>query len=157
YLTLRERYDEALATLEQARTLADEDERDPIAHQQILVLLMGDRLEEAFASLRARATALDADISDWGALVVNYLRHNRLDEAVGALQEAEAWVAQQIQQEDLDDESIGEFQAYLTDLRADLAIKQQNWDEAEALYAKAAEQNALYKQNAHIFYIRLIQ
>ena len=157
YLTLRERYDEALAILEQAKALADEDGQAAIAHQQILVLLIGEQLEEAFAKLRAQATAEDADISDWGALVVQYLRYNQLEKAATTLAEAVAWVDAQVEQDGLDDESITEYQAYITDLRADLAIKQQAWDEAEMFYAAASKQNALYKQNTHLFYMRLLQ
>ncbi len=157
YLTLRERYAEALAILEQAKALADAEGQAAIAHQQILVLLMGEQLAEAFAKLRAQATAEDADISDWGALVVQYLRYNRLEEAASTLEEAAAWADEQVQQGEVDDESATEYQAYITDLRADLAIKQQAWDEAETLYAAATEQNALYKQNSHLFYMRLLQ
>lgn len=157
YLTLRERYDEALAVLEQAKALADEEAQDPIAYQQTLVLLMAERTDEAFAHLRAAATAPEADIADWGSLVMQYLRRNRVDEAAHAIEEAAAWVDSQLQEAELDDESVKEYRGYIADLRADLAVKQGAWDEAEAHYAKAIEENALYKQNIHLFYMRLLQ
>lgn len=157
YYTLRERYAEALATLDQAKALADEEGQDAIAYQQVLVLLMAERLDEAFAHLHTQATAVDADIADWGSLVMQYLRHDRLEEATRAMEEATVWVDAQEQGGELNDASVGEYRGYLADLRADLALRHQAWDEAEALYATAIAQNALYKQNIHLFYMRLLQ
>ncbi|MEZ4733211.1 MAG: hypothetical protein R3E79_39450 [Caldilineaceae bacterium] len=157
YLTLRERYDEALATLEEAKALADEEGQDAIAYQKTLILLMTERLEEAFAQLRNAATAPDADIADWGALVLQYLRHDRLDDATRTIEEAAAWVETQVQDGELDDETVGEYHGYIADLRADLAVQQGDWDAAEAHYAAAIEQSPLYKQNSHLFYMRLLQ
>ena len=157
YLTLRERYDEALAVLDEAHTAADEEGQDAIAYQKVLVLLMAERLEEAFAHLRTAATALTADISDWGALTLQYLRHNRLAEAASTLEEATAWAEAQISGGEVDDETAGEYRGYIADLRADLSIQQGNWDEAAAYYTVALEQDPLYKQNSHLFYMRLLQ
>lgn len=157
YLTMRERYAEALAVLDQTKALANEEAQGPIAYQQTLILFMAERVDEAFAHLRAAAMAPDADIADWGSLVMQYLRRNRVEEAAHAIEEAAAWVAVQMQEAALDDESVKEYHGYIADLRADLAVKQQAWDEAEAQYAKAIEENALYKQNIHLFYMRLLQ
>lgn len=157
YLTLRERYAEALAVLDEAHALADEEGRDAIAYQKVMVLLMAERLEEAFAQLHTAATALTADIADWGALVMQYLRHGRLEEAARALEEAAAWVDAQEQSGEIDDADLGEDYGYVADLRADLAIQQGDWDAAEAHYAKAMAGDALYKQNIHLFYMRLLQ
>ena len=157
YLTLRERYEEALAVLDEAHSAADEEGQDAIAYQKVLVLLMAERLEDAFAHLRTAATALTADIADWGALVMQYLRHNRLAEATNAIEEATAWAEAQIRGGEVDDETAGEYHGYIADLRADLAIQQGNGDEAEAYYAVALEKDPLYKQNIHLFYMRLLQ
>lgn len=157
YLTMRERYAEALAVLDQTKALANEEAQGPIAYQQTLILFMAERVDEAFAHLRAAAMAPDADIADWGSLVMQYLRRNRVEEAAHAIEEAAAWVAVQMQEAALDDESVKEYHGYIADLRADLAVKQQAWDEAETQYAKAIEENALYKQNIHLFYMRLLQ
>jgi len=157
YLTLRERYDEALAVLDEANALSDEEGKGAIAYQKTLILLMTERLDEAFAQLRAKATAPDADIADWGALVLQYLRHDRLDDAARTIEETAAWVEAQVQDEELDDETVNEYRGYIADLRADLAIQQGAWDEAEAHYAAAIEHSPLYKQNSHLFYMRLLQ
>lgn len=157
YLTLRERYDEALAVLDEAHAVADEEGQDAIAYQKVLVLLMAERTEEALAELRAAATAVTADIADWGALVLQYLRRQRLTEATSALEEAAAWAEAQISGGEVDDETVHEYRGYIADLRADLAIEQGNWEEAEAYYKAAIEVDPLYKQNLHLFYMRLIQ
>lgn len=157
YLTLRERYEEALTVIDEAHALADEEGQDAIAYQKVLVLLMAERLDEAFSHLRAAATAVTADIADWGALAMQYLRHGRLTEAAGAIEEAAAWAEAQISGGETDDENGGEYRGYIADLRADLAIQQGNWDEAEAFYAQAIEADKLYKQNIHLFYMRLLQ
>lgn len=157
YLTLRERYDEALTVIDEAHALADEEGQDAIAYQKVLVLLMAERLDEAFSHLRAAATALTADIADWGALAMQYLRHGRLTEATGAIEEAATWAEAQISGGETDDGNGGEYRGYIADLRADLAIQQGNWDEAEAFYAQAIEADKLYKQNIHLFYMRLLQ
>ncbi|MBX3010507.1 MAG: hypothetical protein KF832_03330 [Caldilineaceae bacterium] len=158
YLTLRERYDEALAVLEQAKTLVqEEEEKDAIAYQQTMVLLMAGRTDEALAQLQAQATAVDADIADWGALVLQYLRNNRIREAETAMADATAWVTAKLAGDELDDESTKEYQSYLSDLRADLSMQKGEWDEAEAYYKAAIQQDALYKQNVHLFYMRLMQ
>ena len=157
YLTLRERYDEALAVLEIIKALADTDGKSGITNQQIRVLLMAERPDEAFVNLHEAALAPGADISDWGALVMQYLRYHRLEEATHTLEEATAWMEAQRQEEELDDESLGEYRGYLADLRADLAIAQEAWDEAETHYAEAIKHNTLYQQNIHLFYMRLLQ
>lgn len=157
YLTLRERYDEALAVLAEAHSLADEEGQDAIAYQKVLVLLMAERLEEAFAQLRTAATAITADISDWGALVMQYLRHSRLAEATSTIEEAAAWADGQISGGEADEETAKEYRGYIADLRADLAIQQGNWDEAEAYYKAALDADPLYRQNIHLFYMRLLQ
>lgn len=157
YLTLRERYNEALVVLDQAKALADEEGRDAMAYQQVMVLLMAEQTDEAFAQLRAQATSVDADISDWGALVLQYLRHHRVEEATQTLAEATAWVEAKVAGDELDDESVKEYQGYLADLYTELAIQQHAWNEAEAHYAAAVERDPLYKQNIHLFYMRLLQ
>ena len=157
YLTMRERYDEALAALHDAEALAEEGAENALHYQQIQILLMAERVEEAMSRLHAIATAPTADISDWGALVTQYIRLKRLDEAASTIEEATAWVAAQEQNEELDDESAPEYRSYLADMRSDLAMARGEWEEAEALYQQAIAQNPLYKQNLHLHYMRLLQ
>lgn len=157
YLTMRERYDEALAILTDAESLVEEAAVNALRYQQIQILLMAERTEEAVSRLRAIATAADADISDWGALATQYIRLQRLDEAERTIAEATAWVEAQETSDELDDESREEYHSYLADLRSDLAMAQGKWEEAEAFYVQALVQNPLYKQNLHLHYMRLLQ
>ncbi len=157
YLTMRERYDDALAVLTDAESLVEETAVNALRYQQIQILLMAERTEEAVSRLHAIATAPDADISDWGALATQYIRLQRLDEAERTIAEATAWVEAQEESDELDDESTEEYHSYLADLRSDLAMAQGKWEEAEALYTQALVQNPLYKQNLHLHYMRLLQ
>jgi len=157
YLTMRERYDEALAILTDAESLVEEAAVNALRYQQIQILLMAERTEEAVSRLRAIATAADADISDWGALATQYIRLQRLDEAERTIAEATVWVETQETSDELDDESREEYHSYLADLRSDLAMAQGKWEEAEAFYVQALVQNPLYKQNLHLHYMRLLQ
>jgi len=157
YLTMRERYDEALAILTDAESLVEEAAVNALRYQQIQILLMAERTEEAVSRLRAIATDADADISDWGALATQYIRLQRLDEAERTIAEATVWVETQETSDELDDESREEYHSYLADLRSDLAMAQGKWEEAEAFYVQALVQNPLYKQNLHLHYMRLLQ
>lgn len=157
YFTMRERYDEALAVLTDFESLVEESAVNAVRYQQIQVLLVAERLEEAVSRLHAIATAPEADISDWGALLIQYIRMGKLAEAAQTIEEATVWVAAQEQDDDLDDEEKPEYHSYLADMRSDLAMAQGQWEEAEAFFQQAMAQNPLYKQNIHLHYTRLLR
>ncbi|MCE7987646.1 MAG: hypothetical protein DYG89_41305 [Caldilinea sp. CFX5] len=157
YLTMRERYDEALAILSDFESLVEESSVSAVRYQQIQVLSMAERVEEAVSCLRAIAAAPDADISDWGALLTQYLRIDKLAEAAQTIEEATAWVNAQEQSDALDEEERPEYHSYLANMRSDLAMAQGQWAEAEAFFEQAMAQNPLYKQNLHLYYTRLLR
>jgi tetratricopeptide (TPR) repeat protein len=157
YCCMRERYDEAIALLSDFASLVEESAVNAVRYQQIQVLLLAERTEEAVSRLRAIATAPEADISDWGALLIQSIRLGKLAEAAQTIDEATAWVAAQEADDALDDEERPEYHSYLADMRADLALAQGQWEEAEVFFQQAMAQNPLYQQNVHLHYTRLLR
>lgn len=157
YLTLREHYDEALAALAKLHEIGDTHDRDFAIFQRARVLFMADRVDEAFADLEARARDEDADVADWGQLVMSNLRYHRVDAAAAALAEAEAWTAEQAKLEILGPEELREWRGYLATLRADVAMRRGEWDAVMGHFADALAADPMYRQNLHLFYTALMQ
>lgn len=157
YLTFRQRYDDALETLADLHRAGDEHDQAFAEYQRIRVLLMADRMEEAFTELQTRTKTTSADIADWGQLVITYLRHSRLADAVNAVSAAESWLAEQQSTGALDNETLAEAEGYLATLQADVAMRQDDWDTVNEHFARALAMDPLYRQNLHLFYTSLLQ
>jgi tetratricopeptide (TPR) repeat protein len=157
YLTLREHYDEALATLATLHDIGDSHDRAFTSFQRILVLFMADRTEQAFGELEARVHDDDADIADWGQLVMSNLRYRRLDEAAQALAAAQAWTDEQSELELISAEETREWRGYLATLYADVAMRRGEWDAAMGHFDEALAADPMYGKNLHLFYTTLMQ
>ncbi|MEZ4866146.1 MAG: hypothetical protein R3C14_32820 [Caldilineaceae bacterium] len=157
YLTLRDRYDQALALLDRAEAVATEEERAAFRHHRVLILLMAERFPDAFTLQREIATAPQADIGDWGFLVMKYLEHHRDAEAAQTLREAEEWLDHATVQGKVSPEEIDEQRAYLADLQVDLAIQQEAWEEMMRYFEEAAALHPIYREQIHLLYSRLFQ
>lgn len=157
YLTLRERYDDALAMLAQLETYGDEHEQAYAQFQRAMVLFMAERNDEAIAAVRTRVESDDADISDWGQLVISHLRLQQIEQAHAALAEAEAWMQQEFALEIVSPEEQPEWRAYVETLRADVALREEQWEEAAGYFDKAIAIDNMYAKNMHLFYTSLIQ
>lgn len=157
YLTLRGRYDDALAMLTQLETHGDEHEQAYAQFQRAMVLFMAERNDEAIEAVRVRTTSDDADISDWGQLVISHLRLQQIEEADAALAEAEQWMQREFTLGVIGPEEQPEWLAYVETLRADVALRKQAWDEAAAYFDKAIAIDGMYAKNMHLFYTSLLQ
>lgn len=157
YLTLRSRYDEALEILALLATVGNAEDSLYAQFQRGLVLFIAERDEEAFALLRQQVAAPTADIADWGHIVINYLRRNRIAEARQAIDEAIAWVDSRYAHGMVTAEELPQWRGYIASLRADVAIKEGNWTSATIHYEQAMAADDLYKENVHLFYTSLMQ
>jgi len=157
YLTLRERYDEALVTLQTLHEVGDTHDRAFADFQRILVLFMADRTDDAFRELEERVHNEEADISDWGQLVMSNLRHRHIDEAAQVVEEATAWTVEQGELGLIGQEELREWNGYLATLRADVAMRRGSWDEAMNHFDEALAADPMYGQNLHLFYTTLMQ
>ncbi len=157
YLTLREHFDEALATLEKLREIGDAHDRAFADFQRILILFMAGRSDQAFAELKAHVNADEADIADWGQLVMSYLRYDRVDEAEQALEDAQRWTDEQARLELIDSEELRKWRGYLATLRADVAMRREDWDQVMQHFAAALAADPMYGKNFHLFYTALMQ
>ncbi|MEZ4679494.1 MAG: hypothetical protein R2932_35280 [Caldilineaceae bacterium] len=146
YLTLREQYDQALATLEMLRATGDPHDQAFANFQRILILFMAERDDTAFTELQTLVHDDDADIADWGQLVMSNLRYRRLDETARVLAEAEAWTNEQAALELISTEELTEWRGYLATLHADLAMRLGKWDDAMAHFETALKRDEMYRK-----------
>lgn len=157
YLTLRSRYEEALEILALLATVGSAEDLLYAQFQRSLVLFIAERDDEAFALLHQQVRAPDADISDWGHIVINYLRRDRLEEAKQAIEAAIVWVDSRYAHGMVTQEELPQWRGYIDSLRADVAIKAGNWTSATIYYEQAMAADDLYKENVHLFYTSLMQ
>jgi tetratricopeptide (TPR) repeat protein len=153
YLTYRDRYTEALAnTALAARLSAPEHSVVWQQHSAALLLQSGD-LDAAFALLDRIARA--GDITHWHDLVMNALRHHRLDVAQAALGETERTVNRAIATLS-DEQEMRQARAQLAYLKAHVVLEQGKIEEcmAWAQYAMAASD--FFSSNPGYFYIQLV-
>lgn len=156
YLTLRSRYDEALDVLHTLAAVGSAEDQAYAQFQTGLVLFIAERDEDAFTLLHQQANAPDADISDWGHLVINYLRRERIAEAKQAVKTAIAWIDSRYANGIINDEEMPQLRGYIASLRAEISVKKGDWTTATAHYDAAIEADPLYKENVHIFYTSLM-
>jgi len=157
YLALREQYDAALTTLEKLHEVGDAHDRAFADFQRVLILFMAERLDEGFDQLEARVRDDEADISDWGQLVMSNLRYGHIEKATQALSRAEMWTNEQARLELIDQEELTEWRGYLATLQADVAMRREEWDIAMQRFADALAADPMYGKNLHLFYTALMQ
>ncbi|MCB0189288.1 MAG: hypothetical protein KDE31_33690 [Caldilineaceae bacterium] len=157
YLTLRGHYDDALATLETLREIGGAHDKAFADNQRILILFMAGRIDDGFTELRARVQDDEADISDWGQLVMSTLRYGRVDEATAVLVDAQAWTKEQADLELIDQEELREWRGYLATLHADVAMRRGKWEETLQHFEDALAADPMYAKNLHLFYTTLMQ
>jgi tetratricopeptide (TPR) repeat protein len=155
YLSTRERYDEALALIPGIQQLEDENNQDNWEYHAASLLYQAGRTEEALARLRTRIETPEAPVVNWGQLAMMYLRLHQADSADQTLEE----MAQRIETERLAGQTsatqLGEEQALLAGLRANVALDRGDWSAATTYFDQATALDSYYKENPHILYIRL--
>ncbi len=157
YLTLRGRYDDALAVLEQLTEIGDEHEEAYAEFQRGLILLMAERNEEALVAVRQRTEREDTDIADWGQLVITHLRLGQIEAAIAAVEETAAWMEREFELGIVGPEEQPEWRGYVATLWADIALRQRDWEAATQHFDRALALDEMYQNNPHLFYTSLMQ
>ncbi|MBV7329116.1 hypothetical protein KFU94_12845 [Chloroflexi bacterium TSY] len=155
FLTVLERYDEAVDLFEQVRETVESDVRRSIDTQRARILLMADRWEDAAAQFRALADADDGNPNDLNALFQIYIENDNFDQAEETIEE----LIQQLN-ESQDALSVAteptETEAYRHYLRGRLALQRGKIQETLEHYQKSMELSSRYAEDTSIFYIELI-
>ncbi len=177
YLNLRDRYDESLEVLAQARNEMEPDKQDQWNAQIIDVLIQAGRVDEGLERLYVLARHDDAELGDWARLVMALLRVDRPQDALAALDEAEKALAAatpasadpELAGDEEENEAEREAQrevdsavarddelAYLLGLRSLAAIEAGEWEQSLALFDDVVARRGAYANSPHLFYSRLI-
>src|SRR5690606_82194 len=85
FLNTRDRYDEALDTLERLKPALEENDREQVDSLKQDVLLLAGRADEVVEQLREAVAAEDAEMGDWGQIVMAYVRARRPADALPVL------------------------------------------------------------------------
>ena len=154
FLTQQERYDEALAALDQVEEItAGKDEGRAWQQRRAMVLVQAGRYDEAVQELRNLANGPQGRLTDWGNLVIHYARVKDFDQATATIGEAEAWR----QQQPASTESTpSEDEAYLANLRCIVALSMGQYEEAIRWYEQAAQLDPYYAERPYLLYARLL-
>ena len=165
YYNVLGRYDDALATIDQLRGLVSPDEQEMLDSLIIDILIQAARTDEAFARLRTTAEAPDADLGDWGQLVMAYVRAKQPEAAFPVLDA----MAQQLEQRKTTEQTKGEGkssesdqvqfqrdQGYILGLRAVATLEAGQIDAGIALFDEILRLGGSYADNLHLLYGRLL-
>ncbi|MCC6166578.1 MAG: hypothetical protein IT329_05060 [Caldilineaceae bacterium] len=156
YYNIRDRYDDALQILAQLQPVIDEDERAMLDGLTVEVLLQAGRSDEAFAKLRALAEAPDAELGDWGQLVMGYIRAGQPAQALPVLEK----MAQVIDGTPASPERTAENErsdlSYLAGLRGIALLEMGDVEGGIAAFEDVVKLGGAYASNLHLLYGRLI-
>jgi tetratricopeptide (TPR) repeat protein len=174
YLNTQDRYDEALEVIDQLRAVTTEPDNDFWDSHRIDILLQAGRNEEAFGRLHQRAEAEDAELGDWGQLIMAYVRAGRSAEALPLFSAMEAHLAAKQDVAPLADqaEAVGEApnpqalepaaneaertSSYIAGLRGVVALELNQWQEGIQHFEEAMAAGGAYADNLHLLYGRLV-
>lgn len=155
YLTQQERYDEALAALEQVEEIVGEEGRAAWEQRRAMVLAQAGRREEALSVLRTLAARPDAKITDWGNIVIQLTRFKAFEEAKGVVAEAVTWLEQAVAADNLSEGTSAESTAYLENLHAIVAVAAGQYAAGITHFEAACALDTYYRENPHQIYARL--
>lgn len=153
YQTYRDLYDAALANTTLAERLAPPDQARIWQQHHASILLQAGDLEAAFAQLERIARA--GEVAQWHDLIMNALRHDRLDTAAHALLEAER-IVNRIDTAQDDGNTALLARGQLAYLKAQVALTQGKVDESLAWAEFAMATSELFGKNPGFFYVQLV-
>lgn len=156
YYNVRDRYDDALGVLAQLQPIADEGEREMLDGLAVEVLLQADRAGEAFAKLRAAAEAPDAELGDWGQLVMTYIRAGQPAQAIPVLEKMAEVIDSTPASSDRSADDERSDLSYLAGLRGIALLELGDLDGGIAAFDDVVKLGGAYAQNLHLVYGRLI-
>lgn len=168
YLTLRDRYAEALAVNRQVAALLTGTVRLAFDYQAAALQIQSGAVQEGLDALLAMAE--DGEIDRWGDALFAALQQHELAAAERAVRGAEAWVNRQHAGK-LDSEEAKRDQAYVAFLKARLVVDQAQAEpgktgagktgagkvaEGLAWFEHAAMLDPFYRKNPQYLYTQLI-
>lgn len=153
FLTYRERYDEALATITQVKTFLEENELAQWDRHAIYILVQAGQIDSALERLRALAAT--GVLDDWGDMLFIALDHNRLEDAVDAVRQADAMLNKLLNQEQ-DPEVANVYRGYVAILKSRLALAQGNIQESMAWFEHAAAMDKRHRNHPQPFYTQVL-
>jgi tetratricopeptide (TPR) repeat protein len=151
YLTQRERYDNALAALDQLATIGDEESQKAWQQRRAMVLVQAGRTDQALAELRALTTGETVRLTDWGNLVMQYAKLKDFEQATAVIQEAAQW-----QSTHGDVAKANEDAGYLENLRCIVALASGRYAEGVAHFEAASRLDPYYRERPYLLYARLV-
>jgi tetratricopeptide (TPR) repeat protein len=184
FYATRDRFDDAIQVLEEARPHVDDEERGFIDEHIINLQLMAGHNDTALASLRRQADEPDSEVTDWNPVVWGYIRSDRTREAlslvdelasrygvdrepaassakhIGSETDQEAMaerVAEQAESRAESDEADPAYiRACLEGLRAVVLVELGEYEAGiEAFERSLAVANSPYRHSLHLLYTRL--
>lgn len=154
YLTYRDRFDDALATIARIEPTVAVERRVHWQRHGAAVRLQSGAVDEGLAELRTLAAA--GDIEDWGDYFLTALRFDRLDAAAEALDQAEHALNRMVQG-GLGDEETKAQRAQIAYLRARYALAQGDVAECLAWSEHAMASDRFFANNPAYFYTHLVE
>ena len=153
YLVL-ERYGPAKAIAQHLQAKVPFDDRRAVEHQIAEVELMAGELDAALERLRQLAGS--GGLDEWGDYFYAALANERYETAAVALKEAEQWYNRHFAKQHTTPEARN-HQAYLSGLKARLALAQGKVSEAVAWFEHSAALDKFFAEHANFFYTLLIE
>lgn len=154
YLTYRDRFDEAMATIARIEPTVAEERRVHWQRHAAAIRLQSGAVDEGLAQLRTLAAA--GDIDDWGDFFLTALRFDRLESAAEALTQAEHTLNRMVQ-DGLDDEEAKGQRAQIAYLRARYALATGDVVESLAWAEHAMASDRFFANNPAYFYTHLVE
>ena len=154
YLTYRDRYEEAMATIARLEPRVAEERRVHWQRHNAAIRLQSGAVEEGLADLRALAAA--GDIDDWGDYFLTALRFDQFDAAAEALAQAEHTLNRMVQAGLADAEAKAQ-RAQIAYLRARYALAHGDVAESMAWTEHAMASDRFFANNPAYFYTHLVE
>ncbi|MCB0130749.1 MAG: hypothetical protein KDD78_07865 [Caldilineaceae bacterium] len=154
YYNMRERYDEALALLEQIKDEVDQSEREQWELHGISLLKLAGRPDEAIAKLQRMAELPNSDLTTWGDLLITLVQLGRPEQTDAVLAKMDAWLAEQ--HEDMTTPGAQRDAGYVASLRSMVALEVGDTAAALDWLDQAIALDPEFKNRIPQTYIRMI-
>lgn len=156
FLNTRDRYDEALGTLARMKPVLEDNDREQVESLERDILLLAGRTDEVVQQLREATDAEDAEMGDWGQIVMAFVRARQPADAIPVLDEMDAKLQEKIDAGTISEDEQQNDRAYITGLRAVATLEAGDIDKGTELFDQVLELGGGYAQNPHLLYGRLV-
>lgn len=156
YYNVRDRHEDSLGVLEQLRPVADERDQEMLDTLTAEVLMQAGRTEEALTQLRQKAEAPDAELGDWGQLVMAHVRAGQPGKAIPVLQRMAEIVDTTPPAPDRTEADERNDLAYVAGLRGIILLEMGDLDGGIAAFENVVKLGGAYAKHLYLLYGRLI-